>query len=374
MKFNENMTWKEKGKTKWHYNEDFVKFLKEVSKKPFSIKKLCKEIHMGRNALNRILNENNIKLKPNKCDANFKAIYQNYDWCYQKFMMEGLNHEEMAKKANCTKRVIEKWCTEKHRLTQKYRQIHKKLNKIQNDLLIGCMLGDGHIDKRETQPMFIISHAEDQKDYLYWKYNILKDLCNIAPVEKPKSIRYFQNDKGYFCQKQHRFCTRIYGCLKEYRAMTYGELLEKMNEFSLSVWTLDDGYRSSSNWQLCIADYSQDEIELAIKLLKERFNINSYQQKDKRYINFDADSSRLLDEIILKNIPNDLDVVQNKIINNDISEPQKFIMINVNGESTKFVDYCRENKLNYKRILGRTYRGLDIYKSIKLERKKDIDG
>lgn len=92
-----------------------------------------------------------LKLKtPYTNNSQYKAIYQDYNWCYQKYIIEGLSHEEMAREANCTKRVIEKWCTEKHRLTQKYRQNIIELTDIQRDLIIGSRLGDGHIDKKRN--------------------------------------------------------------------------------------------------------------------------------------------------------------------------------------------------------------------------------
>lgn len=302
------------GITRWDCNDIFIEWLKSNINEGKTINNISKSLDMDFYALKRICDNNKIFIPINKFNNNFKAIYQDYNWCYEKYIIEGLNHDEMAKEANCTKRVIEKWCQEKHRLTQKYRQENKVLNDKQNDLIIGSLLGDGHIDKRETQPVFIVSHAENQKDYLYWKYGILKDLCNIEPTERQEEFREF-NGKSYICQKSYRICTRIYDCLKEYRSYTYKELLERINETSLSIWILDDGYRGDSNWDLCVAEYSQFDIDFIISLLKDRYNLNCWQKKDKRYLIFDSVSSRLLDRIILKNIPNDLDIIKYKIIN-----------------------------------------------------------
>ena len=122
------------------------------------------------------------------------------------------------------------------------------------------MLGDGHIDKREDQPMFIENHAENQKDYLYYKYDIMKDFCNIKPTYIKSKYYNFGTEKQYKCQPQYRICTRIHECLKDYRGKTYTYLLNIMNEYSLSIWVLDDGHRDEK-WDLCVAQYTQKDID-----------------------------------------------------------------------------------------------------------------
>ena len=291
--------------------------------------------------------------------SKFKAIYQDYDWCYQKYMIEGLNHEEMASEAKCSMRVIEKWCSERHRLTQEYRQVHKKLNDKQKDLIVGSMLGDGHIDKRESQPIFIVVHAENQKDYLYYKYELLKEFCNISPTKQAAGFREF-NGKLYPCQATYRICTRIYDCFLEYRGKTYTHLLNLMNEFSFSIWMLDDGYRSSSNWELCICEYTEEDINNALNIFKDKFGLVGKFKKDIRYLMFDAISSRKIDEIILKNIPNELDIIKNKITENNISAGQKFIYVQYNNEDIKLHELCKDLELDYKYVWQKLNRGGSI--------------
>ncbi len=345
----------------WQYNEEFINWLKENSYNFSGIEKLSEYLNIYLDLIRSICKEYNIKFNYVKTDPRYKAIYQDYDWCYQKFFIEGLNHEEMAKEANCSIRVIKKWCTEKYKLTGDYRRYNKQLNKIQKDLIIGSMLGDGHIDKRENQPMFIVVHAENQKDYLYYKYKILKDLCNKEPSYIKSGYYNFGNNKLYKCQPQYRICTRIQDCLKEYRGKTYTELLKLMNEYSLSIWVLDDGHRDNK-WQLCVAQYTQDDIEFAINKLKCDYELLVYQSNsDNRYLNFDANSSRKMDEIILRNIPNELDIIQYKIIHNDkIKNKQKRILY----KDMYLSDYCYNNNLDYKGVMGRIYRGATIENAI----------
>lgn len=308
--------------------------------------------HLGvSNYLIRKLNkEHNFNFKLRKNHPEFKALYQDYDWCYQKYMIEGLNHDEMANEANCTKRVIEKWCTEKHRLTQKFRQKNKQLSDVQKDLLIGSLLGDGHIDRREAQPIFIVAHAKDQKDYLYWKYEILKDFCNIPPSKIEGSVKYFSNDcNGFLTQDSYRMSTRVHDCLIPYREMNINNLFKLLNKLSLSVWMLDDGHRDSSNWTVCVARFTEEEKEYAIKILKEKFNIRAELKKDVRYMYINATDTRVIDEAILNNIPSELDVVKYKITENkSISAPLERLYITTNEGRVLFHQHCKDNNIPYK--------------------------
>lgn len=345
----EDIIWKD-GKF-YKYNDRFVEFLKNkiINEKstPSAISKL---LHIDYGTIKRIIEENNISLNQSKNDSKFRAIYQDYDWCHQKYMIEGMNHEEMAKDAGINKRTIEKWCTEKHRITQKYRQINKKLSSNQRDLIIGSMIGDGHIDRRETQPMFIVSHAENQKDYLFWKYKMLKDFCNIKPTYyAQKEVKHFKTG-DYICQPYYRIHTRIHDCLKEIRSMSVKELLDELNELSFSVAMLDDGYRGNI-WSYCAASYSPDEIQYMLNVFKSKFDIDGYvRESDTRYIYFNAIDSMKIDNIILDNIPNDLDIIQCKIIHNDkIKQLCNYRMVRMNdGSEIGLSRFCQLNHISSK--------------------------
>lgn len=340
----------------WEYDlEKLIEYIERISIKFHNKNELTSFIGVYRDFFDRLEKKHNIKFNYKfimfKNNSNYKAVYQDYDWCYQKYIGEGLNHNEMAREAGCTVRVIEKWCTEKHKLNQKYRQTHKKINDIQSDLIIGSLLGDGHIDKRDTQPIFIVSHAVNQKDYIYWKYEILKDLCNLEPVYYPEKEKHYQGSKTYISNPFYRLCTRIYDDLIKYRSIPKLELIHKLNEFSFCIWILDDGYRGKSNWQLCIAEMENlyNDIEY---ILNKKFNIKCKQEKDKRYIRFNAESSRKIDEIILKNIPNELDIVQYKIINNKIAKPANYKFVDYNNEKVGLARFCKTEHINYKEAIS----------------------
>lgn len=251
-------------------------------------------------------------IKPN--NPCFKAVYQNYDWYYKQFVENGLNHEEMAELAGCTKRVIEKWGQEKHHIDTYTRMHNKQLSILQYNLIIGSLLGDGHIDKREEFPLFIVSHAENQKDYLYYKYDVMSDLCEMVPTRYAGKKQCHIGSSVCDCQDFYRFNTRTYYALKPFREMSKIDLMNYLNEYSFAIWMLDDGCcEEKGYWELCIPLESDEERDAMKSILYDKFKITPIEQKDSRYFRFHAEDSLRITKMILDNIPNCLDIIQAKI-------------------------------------------------------------
>lgn len=330
-------------------NDDKNK-LEEFYKQGLSFDEISKRMNRSINSINAMSSELKLGEKYTRSNnPNFKAVYQDYDWCYERYINKGMSHQEMADECGASLRVIQKWCSEIHKLNRRTYKNQKRLNNKQKELIMFGLLGDGHIDKRETQPMYIESHAENQKDYLYWKYNILKDICNKEPMYYPPQENIMINGSLSNQKAYYRINTKIVYDLKDIRNMTRIDIINNLNEFGLSIHTLDDGTRTEAYWSICLAEYTQEEINLYIKICKERFGLNLYQCKDIRYANYDADSSRKLDKIILNNIPNNLDIIKYKILENDINKPANYIfIINKNGDKVGLNTYCRNNGLFYK--------------------------
>ena len=198
-------------------------------------------------------------------NPKFKAPYQDYDWCYERYINKGMSHQEMADECGASLRVIQKWCCEIHKLNARTFKENKEMTDKQYQIILFGTLGDGHIDKRENQPLYIESHAIDEKEYLFWKYDQLKDLCNSPPKYYKEIYSQFGTDKYYLCQPYYRVETRIINQLKEIREMARIDKINRLNEFGLSLHVLDDGNRRD-HWQLCLAEYSQEEIDLYIKI------------------------------------------------------------------------------------------------------------
>ena len=54
------------------------------------------------------------------------------------------------------------------------------LSEFQQQLILGCVLGDGYMRKK-THAHLQITHSFSQKEYVDWKYQVLKNLVITPP-------------------------------------------------------------------------------------------------------------------------------------------------------------------------------------------------
>lgn len=246
-----------------------------------------------------------------KHDRRMTAIYKDRDWCFDRYINQHRSYEKMAAEANCSKRVIEKWCGDVYGYNLHTYRHFAHLTPIEREIVMAGRLGDGHITKGD-KPLYIEVHAEDQKEYLYWKYEQLKTIQTSPPKMTPCSTKKF-NGKEYQCQDSYRLSTAVLDELGEIRDMPKSEIINNLTGLGVALYFLDDASRSFSNWHLCTGVLTDDEVEHLIAVLHDKFKITLWRNKDKRYATVDAPSSITIDDFILENLPNDLDIVQHKI-------------------------------------------------------------
>lgn len=127
-------------------------------------------------------------------------------------------------------------------------------------------LGDGHITKGD-QPLYTETHAEDQKNYLFWKFSKLPTICSTLPKYTPAKIKTL-NGKDYLCQASYRLSSRVLDELAEIRDMSKLDIINLLSGLGVSLYFLDDGYRDNSNWSLCTGVLTDEEVERLIFILK----------------------------------------------------------------------------------------------------------
>lgn len=303
------------------WSDDEKKQVCDLYRSNINILDIAKTMNTSDNSIRSLLKRCGMKIEVRyKNDSRFKALYQDYEWCYERYVVKRMSYEEMAIEGNTTPRTIQKWCSEKHHLNTHTLRKEIHLTDRQRELIMFSLLGDGHIDKRENHPLFMMCHAVNQKDYLFWKYEILKNLCNRPPKLYENIKATSSSGKVYECQNAYKFGTKILDDLADIRSMGRLKIISQLNEFGLAIHLLDDGSRNRGFWDLCYASFTPEEKELYHKVLKEKFGIEPHLRKDDRYIGFSKIDSKKIDEIILRNIPNDLDIIKYKILKEDKRE------------------------------------------------------
>ena len=161
-----------------------------------------------------------------------------------------------------------------------------KITKESRNLLIALLLGDGTI---QNNNVFKIAHCEQQKDYLEWKIEQLKN----AGI-KNSGLKTYISSNGYNVGKTV-FYTKlnIIPFIKVLRRVFYKptkiignrKLLNRLNAKGIAIWYMDDGHiniRKDKDGRVmgfyikiatCIP---KEELQTIIDYFKEVWNINFY--------------------------------------------------------------------------------------------------
>lgn len=176
------------------------------------------------------------------------------------------------------------------------------LTQLQKSIIIGSLLGDGYlrIMPGRKNAFLEINQSIAAKEYVDWKFNALKNICNLEPKQR----------KGKNERIAYRFFTRQHQELTElYRKFYIGK--EKiipsdlqLNPVILSIWFMDDGSRcTNSDFYLNTQKFSiQDQEKLIEKL--NQIGLEARLNKDKNYfrIRFLTQSIPKLKELMEKYI------------------------------------------------------------------------
>ena len=170
-----------------------------------------------------------------------------------------------------------------------------KISPKQKSFIIGSLLGDGTmwLGKGAKNANFKVEQGLEQKDFVFWKYEILKSLVFTEP-----KISYRNDSNGNKYQKSWWFRTIRHPLLTEIsnrfyikdgyktgRKIVPNDLVEDLDAFGLAVWVMDDGSYSKGKIDISTYSFQLSEINLLCKILKNKFGIqmNYYRDRDKGY-------------------------------------------------------------------------------------------
>jgi len=162
------------------------------------------------------------------------------------------------------------------------------LNRRQKEILIGLILGDGHLEKLYTPTLgrLKVEHGYKQKDYVDWLYKEFRSWVRTKP--RMRNIRAF----GKVWQR-YEFCTYGHRLLGEFRERFYEgkkkivpkELEKGITPLGLAVWFMDDGSIKSKRHKgffLNVQDFTKSDVRRLQRMLKNKFSIPSSTRKDEK--------------------------------------------------------------------------------------------
>ena len=154
------------------------------------------------------------------------------------------------------------------------------LTQLQKSFIIGTLLGDGYIRqaKGRKNAFLEVNHSITQKEYVEWKYNILKNLTRSGPKSR--------NGNGTriayrFFTRQHPEFTKIMDLFYKDRKKCIPNL--KLDPMMVAVWFMDDGSRcNKENVYLNTQQFSKEDQYKLLESLKE-IGLKGTLNKDKEY-------------------------------------------------------------------------------------------
>lgn len=148
-------------------------------------------------------------------------------------------------------------------------------NEDQLQCLIGTLLGDGSID---SKGYLKFGHSVEQNDYLKFKEELFGG--KISKVRKSgeyKGKEYFSNN--LHCPRNEQII-RLRELFYPNQRKSVKNVLNLIDERSLAFWYMDDGSvcdnsKNTYHVKLCTESFGQEENELLVTLLKDKFDIES---------------------------------------------------------------------------------------------------
>ena len=165
------------------------------------------------------------------------------------------------------------------------------LSHKQKSFIVGSLLGDAtmRIGRGAQNANFKVGQGLEQKDYVLWKYEILKPLVFTEPKI---SYRYRENGERYekswwFRTIRHQFLTEIYRNFystdgyKTGKKIVPKNIASELNPFALAIWIMDDGSYNSGVIDISTYSFSLSEIHLLRNVFEEVFSIKAQYYKDR---------------------------------------------------------------------------------------------
>lgn len=164
-----------------------------------------------------------------------------------------------------------------------------KLTQEQRDVLVGTLLGDGHLETANQGKTYRlkIEHAVSQKAYLEWLYRVFQDWVRTPPVIRARAVTFRGKTNVY---KRIGFATISTGSLRFYAQQFYADrkkivpkLIHRwLTPRAMAIWYMDDGSIKSRQHKTVLLNthsFSDQDLKRLQQALEQRYGIKSTVRK-----------------------------------------------------------------------------------------------
>ena len=176
-----------------------------------------------------------------------------------------------------------------------------ELTSRQEAVLVGTLLGDGCLAKHGRHHRLHIKHKIAHRSLAELKYEVFGVFTSMPLHEFDQQLR----GAAYPCVQ---FATRTHPIFSEWHSHFYRagrkivpeEIDSYLSGLSMAVWFMDDGAADYAGATLQTHNFSADEVELLVSMLRRKFELeaNSRGNKGRRIIYLKASSMNRFRELI----------------------------------------------------------------------------
>lgn len=153
------------------------------------------------------------------------------------------------------------------------------LSSIAKEIIIGSLLGDGHITKykNNVNSKLVIKHSYKQKSYCrYKKYLLRCEQLNVSQYDS--KFLDNRNNKTYY-STTITSSNSNFNILRDIWYIGSNKIIPKdikITPLTLAIWFMDDGTKAgNSGYYLCTNNFTLEEVEILRSLLLKDLEIIS---------------------------------------------------------------------------------------------------
>ena len=148
------------------------------------------------------------------------------------------------------------------------------LTQQQLEIIIGSLLGDGHLVRTTRGFAFRVNHGIEQQAYVDWKYRALESLTNSPPRSYQVSYYFRTVSHPAFDRLRQQFYVGR-------RKILPAGLEQWITPLVFSVWLMDDGARDKGQLRLNTQSFSRQENQQLLRILEATLGITATLNRDK---------------------------------------------------------------------------------------------
>lgn len=179
-----------------------------------------------------------------------------------------------------------------------------KMSFVQEQIVIGCLLGDGCLDvwDNNLNKRYTTCHSIKQEEYIDLQKKIF---LNFNPKISKQKSGYGSDMRRIITKSSYPFSKIANICYENGKKRICDNWLNLLTPISLASWFMDDGSRSSNGKQrdrvrFATNSFSEKEIDLIIDFFIKRYEFKCHKLKTKKGIELtlDSDSSEMFFHIV----------------------------------------------------------------------------